>query len=125
MIESLETLVRLILENGLRTVLIAAASGIIIWRHKEIINWALNTIQASAIVAAHEETIKELKASIIEMRSEYEVQIKNLRDEISKQNEVITEQTATIAKLEERMRAAQDIATRTYSRSIKPSGTKG
>lgn len=115
--ETLTELVNLIASNGAKTVIIAVSIGLILWNYKAIVNWFITTVQASAIVKAHKETIKKLERNILELRTEYEAQISELRMQIEKQNELILAQTRSIAQLEEKYKGAAEVARKYFNRS--------
>lgn len=95
----------------------------IMFRGAKIWDWILTTIQAAAIVKEHEKTIGELKSLIDTQKHEfsdllstergkYEGEIRALRMQLEALNETIREQTAAIAKLEERNKRYEDLMSR-------------
>jgi cell division protein FtsB len=74
-------------------------------------DWLISTLQAAAIVKQHEQTISELRE-----------EIKQLREQLELYNKKLIEATDTIARLEERLDAAQNVAVKavTKSRGRKP-----
>jgi septal ring factor EnvC (AmiA/AmiB activator) len=90
--EIIEKVTDLIATHGLFTVLSAVLVGVLIWKGKEIGSYIVTMLQASALVKKNEETIAELRAEIQELREKLEMY-----------NTILTEQTATIARLEERI----------------------
>lgn len=90
--EIIEKITDLIATHGLFTVLSAVLVGVLIWKGKEIGAYLVTTLQASALVKKNEETIALLRAEIQE-----------LREKLETYNILLTEQTATIARLEERI----------------------
>jgi septal ring factor EnvC (AmiA/AmiB activator) len=90
--EIIEKITDLIATHGLFTVLSAVLIGVLIWKGKEIGSYIVTMLQASALVKKNEETIAELRAEIQELREKLEMY-----------NTILTEQTATIARLEERI----------------------
>lgn len=90
--EIINQVANMISEYGLFTVLAAILLGVLIWKGKEIGIFIVTTLQASAIVKKNEETIALLRAEIQELREKLEMY-----------NVILTEQTATIARLEERI----------------------
>jgi septal ring factor EnvC (AmiA/AmiB activator) len=90
--EIIEKVTNLIATHGLFTVLSAVLIGVLIWKGKEIGSYIVTMLQASALVKKNEETIAELRAEIQE-----------LREKLETYNQLLIEQTATIARLEERI----------------------
>ena len=90
--EIIEKITDLIATHGLFTVLSAVLIGVLIWKGKEIGSYIVTMLQASALVKKNEETIALLRAEIQE-----------LREKLETYNVLLTEQTATIARLEERI----------------------
>ena len=90
--EIIEKITDLIATHGLFTVLSAVLIGVLIWKGKEIGSYIVTMLQASALVKKNEETIALLRAEIQE-----------LREKLETYNALLTEQTATIARLEERI----------------------
>ena len=90
--EIIEKITDLIATHGLFTVLSAVLVGVLIWKGKEIGAYLVTMLQASALVKKNEETITLLRAEIQE-----------LREKLETYNILLTEQTATIARLEERI----------------------
>jgi len=90
--EIIEKITDLIATHGLFTVLSAVLIGVLIWKGKEIGSYIVTMLQASALVKKNEETIALLRAEIQE-----------LREKLETYNTILTEQTATIARLEERI----------------------
>lgn len=90
--EVIEGVARLISEHGIITVLSAVALGGLIWKGKSIGAFIVQTLQASAIVKKNEEIIEGLRQEIQELRSQLE-----------KMNGILMTQSATIARLEERI----------------------
>jgi FtsZ-binding cell division protein ZapB len=90
--EIIEKITDLIATHGLFTVLSAVLIGVLIWKGKEIGSYIVTMLQASALVKKNEETIALLRAEIQELREKLEMY-----------NTILTEQTATIARLEERI----------------------
>lgn len=88
----IEGVARLISEHGIITVLSAVALGGLIWKGKSIGAFIVQTLQASAIVKKNEEIIEGLRQEIQELRSQLE-----------KMNGILMTQSATIARLEERI----------------------
>jgi TolA-binding protein len=91
-VEVIEGVARLISEHGIITVLSAVALGGLIWKGKSIGAFIVQTLQASAIVKKNEEIIEGLRQEIQELRSQLE-----------KMNGILMTQSATIARLEERI----------------------
>jgi CII-binding regulator of phage lambda lysogenization HflD len=90
--EIINQVANMISQYGLFTVLSAVGLGLLIWKGKEIGSYIVTTLQASALVKKNEETIAQLRAEIQELREKLEMY-----------NTILTEQTATIARLEERI----------------------
>lgn len=90
--EIIEGVARLISEHGIITVLSAVALGALIWKGKSIGAFIIQTLQASAIVKKNEEIIEGLR-----------LEIQELRAQLDKMNDVLIKQSATIARLEERI----------------------
>ena len=90
--EIIEKITDLIAKHGLFTVLSAVLVGVLIWKGKEIGSYLVTMLQASALVKKNEETIAELRAEIQE-----------LREKLETYNQLLIQQTATIARLEERI----------------------
>ena len=90
--EVIEGVAKLISEHGIMTVLSAVALGTLIWKGKTIGAFVVQTLQASAIVKKNEEIIESFKNEIEE-----------LRKKLDEMNQVLIEQSATIARLEERI----------------------
>lgn len=90
--EVIEGVARLISEHGIITVLSAIALGGLIWKGKSIGTFIVQTLQASAIVKKNEEIIEGLR-----------LEIQELRAQLDKMNDVLIKQSATIARLEERI----------------------
>lgn len=90
--EVIEGVAKLISEHGIMTVLSAVALGTLIWKGKTIGAFVVQTLQASAIVKKNEEIIESLKNEIEE-----------LRKKLDEMNQVLIDQSATIARLEERI----------------------
>ena len=90
--EVIEGVARLISEHGIITVLSAVALGGLIWKGKSIGAFIVQTLQASAIVKKNEEIIEGLRQEIQELRSQ-----------LDEMNQILIHQSATIARLEERI----------------------
>lgn len=90
--EVIEGVARLISEHGIITVLSAVALGGLIWKGKSIGAFIVQTLQASAIVKKNEEIIEGLRQEIQELRSQ-----------LDEMNQILINQSATIARLEERI----------------------
>lgn len=90
--EIIEGVARLISEHGIITVLSAVALGGLIWKGKSIGAFIVQTLQASAIVKKNEEIIEGLRQEIQELRSQ-----------LDEMNQILINQSATIARLEERI----------------------
>lgn len=90
--EVIEGVAKLISEHGIITVLSAVALGGLIWKGKSIGAFIIQTLQASAIVKKNEEIIEGLR-----------LEIQELRAQLDKMNDVLIKQSATIARLEERI----------------------
>jgi hypothetical protein len=91
-VEVIEGVAKLISEHGIITVLSAVALGGLIWKGKSIGAFIVQTLQASAIVKKNEEIIEGLR-----------LEIQELRAQLDKMNAVLINQSATIARLEERI----------------------
>jgi flagellar motility protein MotE (MotC chaperone) len=91
-VEVIEGVARLISEHGIITVLSAVALGGLIWKGKSIGAFIVQTLQASAIVKKNEEIIEGLRQEIQELRSQ-----------LDEMNQILINQSATIARLEERI----------------------
>ena len=90
--EVIEGVAELIGEYGIVTVLMAISLGGLIWKGKSIGAFIVQTLQASAIVKKNEEIIEGLR-----------VEIQELRTQLEKMNSILMAQSATIARLEERI----------------------
>ena len=90
--EVIEGVARLISEHGIITVLSAVALGGVIWKGKSIGAFIVQTLQASAIVKKNEEIIEGLRQEIQELRAQ-----------LDEMNKILINQSATIARLEERI----------------------
>ncbi len=90
--EVIEGVARLISEHGIITVLSAVALGGLIWKGKSIGAFVVQTLQASAIVKKNEEIIEGLRQEIQELRAQ-----------LDEMNKILINQSATIARLEERI----------------------
>lgn len=90
--EVIEGVARLISEHGIITVLSAVALGGLIWKGKSIGAFIVQTLQASAIVKKNEEIIEGLRQEIQELRAQ-----------LDEMNKILINQSATIARLEERI----------------------
>lgn len=90
--EVIEGVARLISEHGIITVLSAVALGGLIWKGKSIGAFIVQTLQASAIVKKNEEIIEGLRQEIQELRTQ-----------LDDMNQILINQSATIARLEERI----------------------
>ena len=90
--EVIEGVARLISEHGIITVLSAVALGGLIWKGKSIGAFIVQTLQASAIVKKNEEIIEGLRQEIQELRAQ-----------LDEMNQILINQSATIARLEERI----------------------
>ena len=90
--EVIEGVAKLISEHGIITVLSAVALGGLIWKGKSIGAFIIQTLQASAIVKKNEEIIEGLRQEIQELRSQ-----------LDEMNKILINQSATIARLEERI----------------------
>lgn len=90
--EVIEGVAELIGEYGIVTVLMAISLGGLIWKGKSIGVFIVQTLQASAIVKKNEEIIEGLR-----------VEIQELRTQLEKMNSILMAQSATIARLEERI----------------------
>ena len=88
----IEGVAELIGEYGIVTVLMAISLGGLIWKGKSIGAFIVQTLQASAIVKKNEEIIEGLR-----------VEIQELRTQLEKMNSILMAQSATIARLEERI----------------------
>lgn len=88
----IEGVAELIGEYGIVTVLMAISLGGLIWKGKSIGVFIVQTLQASAIVKKNEEIIEGLR-----------VEIQELRTQLEKMNSILMAQSATIARLEERI----------------------
>ena len=88
----IEGVARLISEHGIITVLSAVALGGVIWKGKSIGAFIVQTLQASAIVKKNEEIIEGLRQEIQELRAQ-----------LDEMNKILINQSATIARLEERI----------------------
>jgi len=88
----IEGVARLISEHGIITVLSAVALGGLIWKGKSIGAFVVQTLQASAIVKKNEEIIEGLRQEIQELRAQ-----------LDEMNKILINQSATIARLEERI----------------------
>jgi|TARA_R110000796_G_scaffold90993_1_gene195061 hypothetical protein len=91
-VEVIEGVAELIGEYGIVTVLMAISLGGLIWKGKSIGVFIVQTLQASAIVKKNEEIIEGLR-----------VEIQELRTQLEKMNSILMAQSATIARLEERI----------------------
>jgi TolA-binding protein len=91
-VEVIEGVARLISEHGIITVLSAVALGGLIWKGKSIGAFIVQTLQASAIVKKNEEIIEGLRQEIQELRTQ-----------LDDMNQILINQSATIARLEERI----------------------
>jgi flagellar motility protein MotE (MotC chaperone) len=91
-VEVIEGVARLISEHGIITVLSAVALGGLIWKGKSIGAFVVQTLQASAIVKKNEEIIEGLRQEIQELRAQ-----------LDEMNKILINQSATIARLEERI----------------------
>lgn len=81
-----------------------AAVGLVVFvyfRGNKVGNWIVSTLQASAIVQQHEQTISELRDEIAQLRQQLELY-----------NQKLVQATDTIARLEERLDAAQAVASK-------------
>ena len=90
--EVIEGVAELIGEYGIVTVMMAISLGGLIWKGKSIGAFIVQTLQASAIVKKNEEIIEGLR-----------VEIQELRTQLEKMNGILMTQSATIARLEERI----------------------
>lgn len=90
--EVIEGVAKLISEHGIITVLSAVALGGLIWKGKSIGAFIIQTLQASAIVKKNEEIIEGLRQEIQELRAQ-----------LDEMNKILINQSATIARLEERV----------------------
>ena len=90
--EVIEGVAKLISQHGIMTVLSAVALGTLIWKGKSIGAFVVQTLQASAIVKKNEEIIEGLRQEIQELRSQ-----------LDEMNQILINQSATIARLEERI----------------------
>lgn len=86
--ELLEQVLEMVQTYGVSTVIFF---GLIIFGYFKR-DWLMSTLQAAAIVRQHEETIAELRREIQE-----------LREKLEEYNNLLLQQTATIARLEERV----------------------
>jgi len=86
--ELLRELLELVKDYGVSTVIFF---GLIVLGYFKR-DWLMSTLQAAAIVRQHEETIAELRKEIQE-----------LREKLEDYNKLLLAQTATIARLEERV----------------------
>ena len=86
--ELLEQVLEMVQTYGVSTVIFF---GLIIFGYFKR-DWLMSTLQAAAIVRQHEETIAELRREIQE-----------LREKLEEYNNLLIQQTATIARLEERV----------------------
>ena len=86
--ELLRELLELVKDYGVSTVIFF---GLIVLGYFKR-DWLMSTLQAAAIVRQHEETIAELRREIQE-----------LREKLEEYNNLLLQQTATIARLEERV----------------------
>jgi flagellar motility protein MotE (MotC chaperone) len=91
-VEVIEGVAKLISEHGIITVLSAVALGGLIWKGKSIGAFIIQTLQASAIVKKNEEIIEGLRQEIQELRAQ-----------LDEMNKILINQSATIARLEERV----------------------
>ena len=90
--EVIEGVAKLISQHGIMTVLSAVALGTLIWKGKSIGAFVVQTLQASAIVKKNEEIIEGLRQEIQELRAQ-----------LDEMNQILINQSATIARLEERI----------------------
>ena len=90
--EVIEGVAKLISQHGIMTVLSAVALGTLIWKGKSIGSFVVQTLQASAIVKKNEEIIEGLRQEIQELRAQ-----------LDEMNQILINQSATIARLEERI----------------------
>lgn len=90
--EVIEGVAKLISQHGIMTVLSAVALGTLIWKGKSIGSFVVQTLQASAIVKKNEEIIEGLRQEIQELRAQ-----------LDEMNQILINQSSTIARLEERI----------------------
>jgi Skp family chaperone for outer membrane proteins len=131
-LSSLRGLLEILIEFGLGYVLLALIIAAIVVYRDKIFKGLGNSFDGKIRSEIQEGQIQELKheleeerkscdRQIKEMRADYEDKITDLEAKMELMNDQILKQAVELAKLQERLDAAQKVAKKNYSKSIKPS----